>query len=108
MAANNMQMEFEMEISIQTQVTLQKPCRLQRPNNENPIWPPGRHFECDIAENHYASARSHKQYAYKILNWNSKANMSYALETMSSADRRTDRCTDWQGESSIQLCCMGI
>ena len=31
----------------------------------------------------------------KIWNWNSKANLTYAPETMSSTDRRTDRRTRW-------------
>ena len=43
----------------------------------------------------------HHQHAYEIWNWNSKANLIYAPETMSSTDRRTDRRTDGQGESSI-------
>ena len=31
-----------------------------------------------ISENQQALARGHKQYAYEIWNWNSKANLSYA------------------------------
>ena len=45
---------------------------------KNPIWPPGSHFENDIAENHYASAYSHKWHAHEIWNWNSKANLNWA------------------------------
>ena len=37
----------------------------------------------------------------KYLIWPSKLNLTYAPETMSSTDRRTDRWTDGQGESSI-------
>ena len=37
------------------------------------------------------SAYGHHQHAYKIWNWNSKANLTYALENMSSTDRRTDK-----------------
>ena len=40
-------------------------------------------------------------HAYEIWNWNTKANLTYAPETMSSTGRRTDRRTDGQGESSI-------
>ena len=36
------------------------------------------------------------RYTYKIWNWNSKANLSYAPETMSPTDGRTDRQTDRQ------------
>ena len=42
---------------------------------------------------------------YEIWNWSSKANLSYAPETMSSRDRRTggqtDRPTDGKGDSNI-------
>ena len=41
-----------------------------------------------------ASAYGHHQHAYEIWNWNSKANLTYAPETMSSTDRRTDGRTD--------------
>ena len=40
------------------------------------------------------TAYDHHQHAYEILNWNSKANLTYAPETMSSTDGRTDRRTD--------------
>ena len=76
--------------------------KLESGNQKNPRWPPGGHFESDIAENQHASAHGHKQYACKIWNWNSKANLSYAPETMSPTDGRTDRQIDeGQGESSI-------
>ena len=55
---------------------------------KNPIWSPGSHFESDITENQNASAHSHKQHAYEIWNWNSKANLSNALETMSPTESR--------------------
>ena len=87
-------LKFGLDIESQTKVRVRKP--------KNPRWPPGGHFESDIAENRHASAHGHKQYAYKIWNWNSKANLSYAPETMSPTDRRTDRQIDeGQGESSI-------
>ena len=38
-----------------------------------------------------ASAYGHHQYAYEIWNWNSNANLTFAPETMSSTDRRTDK-----------------
>ena len=45
-------------------------------------------FESDIADNRYASAYSHKGHAHEIWNWNSKANLSYAVETMPSRNRK--------------------
>ena len=36
-------MKFEVDIQSQSKVRVQKP--------KNPIWPPGGHFESDIAEN---------------------------------------------------------
>ena len=47
-----------------------------------------------MAENRQAPAYDHHHYAYEFLNWKSKANFTYAPETMSSTDRRTDRRTD--------------
>ena len=86
-------LKFEVDIQSQSKVRVRKP--------KNPIWPPGGHFESDIAESLQASAYGHHQHAYEIWNWNSKANLTYAPETMSSTDRRTDGRTDGQGESSI-------
>ena len=89
-------LKFGVDIQSQTKVRVWKP--------KNPIWPPGGHFESDVAENQYASAYSHHQHAYEIWNWNSKTNLAYAPETMSSTDGRTDGQTDGrtdgQGESS--------
>ena len=79
-------LKFGLDIQSQTKVRVPKP--------KNPRWPPGGHFDSDIAENQKASAHGHKQYAYKIWNWNSKANLSYAPETMSPTDGRTDGQTD--------------
>ena len=79
-------LKFEVDIQSQTKVRVWKP--------KNPIWPLGGHFESDVAENQKASAYDHHQHAYEIWNWNSKANLTYAPETMSSTDRRTDRRTD--------------
>ena len=81
-------LKFEVDIQSRSKVRVRKP--------KNPIWPPGGHFESDIAENQKASAYGHHQHAYEIWNWNSKANLTYAPETMSSTDRRTDRRTDGQ------------
>ena len=79
-------LKFEVDIQSQSKVRVRKP--------KNPIWPPGGHFESDIAENQWASAYGHHQHAYEIWNWNSTANLTYAPETMSSTDRRTDGRTD--------------
>ena len=74
---------------------------------KNPIWPIGVHFESDITENQQASVYGHSHLAYKIWNWNSKGNLTYAPETMSPRDGRTDGRTDKQtdgqgdGDSSI-------
>ena len=46
------------------------------------------HFESDIADNHWASTYSHKGHAHEIWNWNSKANLSYAVETMPPRNRK--------------------
>ena len=88
-----MPLKFGVDIHSQTKVRVRKP--------KNPIWPPVGHFESDVAKNQQAPAYDHHQHAYEIWNWNSKANLTYAPETMSSTDRRTDRQTDGQGESSI-------
>ena len=44
-------------------------------------------LESDIAENQQASAYGCNQHAHEIWNWNSKANLTYAPETMSHTDR---------------------
>ena len=47
-----MYMKFEIEIPKQTcKFTLRKPCHLESRKQKNPIWPPGGHFENDVAEN---------------------------------------------------------
>ena len=70
MATINMHMKFEIEIPQETWLMLRKPCRLQtdgrtdgRTDKVNPVyppsnfvgrgykWPPGGHFESDVAEN---------------------------------------------------------
>ena len=79
-------LKFGLHIQSQTKVRVRK--------QKNPRWPPGGHFESDITENLQVSAHDHKQYAYKIWNWNSKANLSYAPETMSPTGGWTDRQTD--------------
>ena len=83
---SNVLLKFGLDIQSQTEVRVRKP--------KNPRWPPGGHFESDIAH-------GHQQHAYEISNWNSKANLSYAPETKSPTDGRTDRQTDGQGDSSI-------
>ena len=68
--------------------------RVQKPKNT--IWPPGSHFESDIAENRQASVNSHKRYAHKIWNWYSKANLNYAAKIMpptESRDRKINMAT---------------
>ena len=73
--------KFGFDIQSQTKVKVRKP--------KNPIWPAGSHFVSNTAENQWASADSHQQHAHEIWNWNSKANLSYFPETMSSTDGRT-------------------
>ena len=65
---------FGVDIQSQTTVRVWKP--------KNPIWPPGGHFESDVAENQQASAYDHHQHAYEVWNWNSEANLTYTPETM--------------------------
>ena len=78
MDTNDVAVKFGLDIQSQTKVRVPKP--------KNPRWPPGNHFEGDIAENQSASAHGHQQHAYGISNWNSEANLSYAPETMSPTD----------------------
>ena len=80
---SNVQLKFRLDIQSQTEVRVWK--------LKNPRQPPGGHFESNIAENQQASAHGHQQHAYEISNWNSKANLSYAPETMSPTDGRTER-----------------
>ena len=80
-------LKFEVDIQSQSKVRVWKP--------NNPIWWPDGHFESDVPENQQASVYGHHQHAYEIWNWNSKANLTYAPEAMSSTDRRTDGRTRW-------------
>ena len=41
-----------------------------------------------MAKSDIALPHGHKQYAYEIWNWNSKANLSYAPETMPPTESR--------------------
>ena len=50
-ATKDMHMKFETEIPKQTWFTLWKRCCLHSPETEKSIWPPGGHFENDVAEN---------------------------------------------------------
>ena len=79
-------MPLKFKVDIQSQSRVRKP--------KNPIWPPGGHFESDVAKNQYVPAYGHHQLAYEIWNWNYKGNLTYAPETMSSTNRRTDRRMD--------------
>ena len=87
-ATSDVALKFGLDIQSRTKVRIRKP--------KNPRWQPGGHFESDIAENQQASAHGHQQHVYKISNWNSKANLSFAPEIMSPTDGRTDRQTDRQ------------
>ena len=49
MTTINMHMKFEIEIPKQTWLTLQVTYKVHKPKNL--IWPPGGHFENDVAEN---------------------------------------------------------
>ena len=73
-------LKFGVDIQSQSKITVWKP--------KNPIWPPVSHFESDVAENHYTPAYDHHQHAYDIWNWNSKANLTYAPETMPPTESR--------------------
>ena len=76
-------LKLGVDIHSQTNIRVWKP--------KIPIWPPGGHFESDIAENQWASAYDHHQHAYAIWNWNSKANLTYAPETMPPIESRNRR-----------------
>ena len=73
-------LKFRVEIQSQTKVRVWKP--------KNPIYPPGGHFESNVAENIQASAYDHHQHAYDVWSWNSKANLTYTLETMLTTESR--------------------
>ena len=73
-------LKFGVDIQSQTKVRVWKP--------KNPIWPPGGHFESDLAENQLAFANDHHQHAYEVWNWNSKANLTYIPETLSPIESR--------------------
>ena len=77
---SNVLLKRGFDIQSQTKVRVQKP--------KNPIWPPGSHFDSNIAENLYASTHSHTRYTPEIWKWNSKANLSYAAKTMPPTDSR--------------------
>ena len=62
--------------------------QLESGTPKNPIWPPGSHFESDIAENQQITAYGYHQHSYEIWNWNSKANLTYAPETMPPTESR--------------------
>ena len=65
--------------------------KLQTGNQKNPIWPPDDHSENYVAQDQKVSAYDQNQHAYEIQNWNSIANLTYALETMLSTDGRTNK-----------------
>ena len=70
-------LKLGVDIQSQTEVRVRKP--------KNPIWPPGGHFETDVAY-------GHNKHAHEIWSWNSKAN---------SENHVVYRQTDRQDESSI-------
>ena len=68
----------------QTEVRVRKP--------KNPIWPPGGHFETDVAEKQWAflpmaTINMHMKFEVEI--------PKQTLKTMLSTDRQTDRQTRW-------------
>ena len=107
---NIAQLKFGVDIQSQTEVRVWKP--------NYPIWPPCCHFESDVTENWHISAYGHHQHAHEIWNWNFKANLSYAPETMSLTDWQKDGWVDgwtrWlqytptQLRYPLQLCWVGV
>ena len=63
-------------------VDMQSQTKVRIRSRKNTMWPPDGHCESEIAENQKVSSHRHKQHAYEIWNWDSKANSSYAPETM--------------------------
>ena len=51
-------LKFEVDIRSQSKVKVWEP--------KIPIWPPGGHFENDVAENQKASAYGYYQHAYEV------------------------------------------
>ena len=85
-------LKFRVHIQSQTTVRVWK--------TKNPIWPPGSHFVSDIAKNQWTSAYGHHKHSYEIWNWNSKANLTYAPETMPPTESR-DRKIQYGRQAAI-------
>ena len=88
-----------LNFGVQTDIQSQTIGRARKP--KNPRWPSGGHFGSDVTENWIGFCLWLQQYVYEIWNWNSKANLTYAPETMSSTDGWMDRRTDRLGEFGI-------
>ena len=53
-------------------------------------------------------ANGHKQHAYEIWNWNSKANMSYSSETMSPTESRYQKIQDGHQAAIVKVTLLKI
>ena len=73
-------LKFGVDIHSQTKVRVWK--------QKNSIWLPGSHFESGITEKQQAPAYDHHLHAYEIWNWNYKAKLTYAPETMPPTESR--------------------
>ena len=47
-------------VPLKFEVDIQSQSKLESGNQKNPIWPPGGHFEINIAENQYTPTHKHK------------------------------------------------
>ena len=86
-------LKFGVDAHSQTKVRVWKP--------KIPKWPPGGHFESDVAKNQKAPAYDYHQYAYQIWNWNSKAKFSYAPETMPPTESRNQKKKQYGHQAAI-------
>ena len=94
-----MLLKFGVDIQSQTEVTVWKP--------KNPIWPPGGHFESDVAKNHQAAIL--KVTSQKIIRFlpmaTTNRHMKFEIEipkqTRLALRKPWHLQTDRQGESSL-------
>ena len=61
-----------------------------------------------VSHNQYASACGNNQHVHEIWNWNSKANVTYAPETMSPTHQQANIRTRWIQYTPLQLPSTGV
>ena len=76
--------------------------RVQKPKSL--IWPPGGHFENDVAENQKAPTHIHEYCAPVVWSWYSKPKQSWSLETKKSNMAARRPFWNWRRWKSIGFC----